>query len=160
MKSDPARWDAYLARLRANYVPTGTSRGPRPTRTTCSTDGCEEKHFALGFCRKHYRRDRYRRGLDRKAHTELVGALVKRYDADGQFIEEPQHRRLVTKIVGKLLIPECPACGGIMRKLPHDELDLRDCGDCRVRASLNVEEVSWLTSGTPSTVQSQPIRNS
>lgn len=160
VRNDPARWSAYLARLRDNYEPKGNPPGPVPLHSGCSVDGCTAKHLARGFCRKHYRRDRYRRGLDRESPVELIAALVKHYDESGDFIEEPTPRRLVAKASAGLLVPECPDCGHSMFKLPNDSMDLRDCGKCRVRALLNSEEVSWLTSLEPSIERSRPTRNS
>lgn len=80
----------------------------------------------------------------------LVSALVKRYNGDGEFVGEPESRRLVAQVLDAFLVPECPECGRVMVRLVSD-MDLRDCGGCRVRARLNEEEVAWLISEARST---------
>lgn len=145
MKNDPEAWGAYLARMRRYYAAQHPPAPKAPSRL-CSVEGCERVHQARGFCSMHYKRDRYRRGLDhgRGRHMTFVGALVKRYDETG-FVTDPQPRRLVADVTPGLLWTLCPECGHIMRSIQNAlGLDLRDCNVCGVRASLNREEVEWL----------------
>jgi hypothetical protein len=134
-----------------------TKKAPQGPERRCEIPDCSSKHLARSLCRKHYYQDRYRRGLDRREGPEIVPALLKRYDMAGEFTSEATPRRLLARIAGQLLIPECPDCGRIMVKVPNESLDLRDCGQCRVRVLLNDEEVSWLISEEHSRRQSTRI---
>ena len=53
----------------------------------CQVDGCQEKHFALGYCEKHYGMDYYAR------NCEHIKTLAKdRYKA--MTPEQRQERRI------------------------------------------------------------------
>lgn len=153
IRNDPDKWAAYLAKDREQYVPK-----VRVTRT-CGVDGCEEKHLARGMCRQHYRRARYREGLDRRKQPTLISALVKRYDEAGEFIEPATSRRVAAEVSPTLVFVECPDCGRVMFRIPNAAHDLRDCAACRVRVMLNEEEVEWLTSEARSIERSKPTLN-
>lgn len=155
MRNDPDRWAAYLAAERASYTPAL----PRPERT-CDEPGCGAKHLARGMCRKHYYSDRRQRGLDGSIRTDVVSAMVKHYDESGEFLGDLQHLRLLCKVpVG--VIPLCPECRSWMALVPNDDdMVLRDCGKCRVRALLNAEEVECLISEARLTERSTRTVNS
>jgi hypothetical protein len=149
-RADPAQWEPYLTRRREKYTPK-----PKPAPRQCSVVSCDAKHFALGLCRKHYRRRRWTQGRDGRdvaaGRRIPVGALAKHYDAEGNFTEEPYAVRVYVEVSG-VIFPHCPECGRIMFKIPEtDPMDLRDCGSCRLRVNLNAEEVSWVISERRST---------
>lgn len=147
LRADPEKWAASLARLRASYVPKGRPPGPPPQRVGCSEDGCEEKHLARGFCRRHYYRDRRRRGLDgaRTYPVEGLHALVREFDRDtGDWIGEPWSASVLVKFPSATIVwVDCPKCRRFMYAHPATEA-LWNCSTCLLGVKLNEEEVAWL----------------
>ena len=110
VRSDPDKWSAYLSRVRGRYSPTGNPPGHAPSRFGCEKDGCSGKHFALGLCRSHYRRRRWAEGRDGRGGWVPLGALIKHYGADGEFVEEPRRVVIRADPSSAAVFPHCPLC--------------------------------------------------
>lgn len=137
LRADTERWERVKARHRERYT-----RKPKRETRVCLSPDCDRKHVARGFCKMHYARWQRARAQDR--NRDLVGCLMKRYDDRGDFIGPPTPTRVLCDVSSPLVFPRCPDCRAVMRKIPHAELDLRDCRACRIRVLLNQEEVEWL----------------
>ena len=134
----------YRAEVEASgrTVRTLIKRGP-----VCEVGGCAGKHFALGMCINHYRRDRWLKGLDGSTRDVVeIGALRK---PRGNLDAAPDQVVLLATRSGSLIFPLCPRCGCHLFRL-EVEADLRDCPTCDARFRLNPEEVEWAVSGMPS----------
>lgn len=153
LRNDPKAWAAYLAELRANYVP----KPPRETRF-CSVTDCGRKHCARGFCAKHYYGSRRASG-ETDGHGRkpidpplLMPALVKRYDESGEFIEEPWSTKIVMTVHSGLLSVRCPNCHTAPIRMLNYSYEFWDCAFCWTRVRMNKEEVLWAISEQPLTV--------
>lgn len=108
----------------------------------CGSANCEGKHFAKGFCRRHYYADRRNQGLDHGCELILLNAVARLHGVGDAKVKPVKCR------VGIGVLVTCPACGATMcAKTPHE----RTCPACRTTALLNPEEVAWVISARRST---------